>query len=328
MVVKDPAWRTYNLYGLILASDFPFASRLLLGTGQPDLIFTCADAPPPVSGVLPTPVYASRFQTAHGESNCSLYRLDDFDLLRFPGVADFFLDTDRIRCRPADPEDLAAVEIYLLGTVLSYWLERTGVPCLHASAVVANGRAAGFLSYNGGGKSSLGAAMLQGGFPLLTDDVLALEPSPEGFCGRPGYPQMRLWPTEADHFWGPAANLPRVHPDTPKVRVPIGYGSFGGFEDAERAPLARFYLPVRRPPGDGDTAVAFETLSPRDAVIELVRHSFVAPLVEAAGWQSRRLDLFARLAIEVPVKRLIYPSGLEHLPRVRDAILNDLDTGR
>jgi len=316
-------WRTYNLYGLMVASDFPFTSRLPPGPGQPDLTFTCAGAPP-ISGDFPPPVYVSRFRNAQGKSNCSFYRRGELDLLRFPDVGDFYLGTDRIVCQSANPDDPEMVEIHLLGTVLSCWLERTGVPSLHASAVVADGRTVGFLSYNGGGKSSLAAAMMQGGCPLLTDDVLAVEPSPQGFAGRHGYAQMRLWPTEAEHFCGPAAGFPRVHRDASKVRVPVGNGAFGTFDGAER-PLTAFYLPVRRPPGDRDTWVEIEALCPRDAVIEFVRHSFVASLVEAAGWQPRRLDLFARLALAVPVKRLIYPSGLEHLPRVREAILNDLE---
>jgi hypothetical protein len=186
--------------------------------------------------------------------------------------------------------------------------------------VVVNGSAVGFLSFNRGGKSSLGAAMMQGGFPLLTDDVLAIASGADGFSGRLGYPQMRLWPREADHFWGPAANFPRVHPHASKVRVPIGTGVF----DAADKPLAGFYLPARRP-ADEDTAVDFRPVAPRDAVIEFIRHSFVAPLIEAAGWHASRLDFLARLAAEVPVKHLIYPSGLEHLPRVRDAILADLE---
>lgn len=310
-------WGTYNLYGLVLSSDFPFTSPLSPGAGRPDLTFTCASGPP-VEGDLPPPVYVSRLRNARGESNCLFYRLDGLDLLRFPEVGDFYLYTDRIVCHPAD---LGAVEIHLLGTVLSCWLERAGVPCLHASAVVAGGAAVGFLSFNGGGKSSLATAMMQGGCPLLTDDVLAVDSDPEGFSGRFGYPQMRLWPPEAEHFWGSAASFQRVHQDFSKVRVPIDSEAF----DATGRSLACFYLPVRRPLVDGDGAVRFETLSRRDAVIEFVRHSFVAPLVQAAGWQARRLDFFAHLAAEVPVRRLIYPSGLEHLPRVVDEILEDLD---
>jgi hypothetical protein len=313
---------THRLFGLGLASDFPFASRLVAAAGKADVTFTFAGTLSSPGEPLPAPVYVSRLRTARGESNCTFHRLGDRDVLRFPGVGDFALEAHRISCRAAAPADMAAVEIHLLGTVLCCWLERAGTPCLHASAVVTGGGAVGFLSHNGGGKSTLAAAMVAGGCPLLSDDVVAVEECASGFCGHHGYPQMRLWPEEARHFCGATASLPRLHADTTKLRVPVGAGGFGTFDDAKR-PLSRFYLPVRRPAADGDPSVRLETLSPRDAVIELVRHSFVAALVEAAGWQPRRLDLFARLALAVPVKRLTYPSGLEHLPAVRAAILLD-----
>ena len=67
-----------------------------------------------------------------------------------------------------------------------------------------------------------------------------------------------------------------------------------------------------------------EGLRPRDAVIELLRHSFSPHLVEAAGWQSQRLGFFARLVERVPVRRLSYPTGFEHLPSVCAAIQEDL----
>jgi hypothetical protein len=58
-------------------------------------------------------------------------------------------------------------------------------------------------------------------------------------------------------------------------------------------------------------------------LIELVRHSFSPHLVQAAGLQPRRLDLFARLVMQVPVRRLRYPSGFERLPEVVERLLKD-----
>jgi len=60
-------------------------------------------------------------------------------------------------------------------------------------------------------------------------------------------------------------------------------------------------------------------------VIELVRHSFSPLLVEAAGLQPGRFDLFARLARQVPVRRLSYPTGFDRLPGVAEALLRDLE---
>ena len=72
--------------------------------------------------------------------------------------------------------------------------------------------------------------------------------------------------------------------------------------------------------------IGITPVSPRDAVIELVRHSFTPRVVEAIGLQAQRLDFFAQMVQQVPMRRLVYPSGFAHLPRVRDAILEDLQT--
>lgn len=44
-------------------------------------------------------------------------------------------------------------------------------------------------------------------------------------------------------------------------------------------------------------------------------------IVEAAGWQADRLGALSQLVEQVPVRRLVYPNGVEHLPQVVDAIL-------
>ena len=59
--------------------------------------------------------------------------------------------------------------------MLSFSLLSLGYEPLHATAVVVDGEAVAFLGDCGYGKSTLGAAFLARGFPLLTDDVLALE---------------------------------------------------------------------------------------------------------------------------------------------------------
>lgn len=196
---------------------------------------------------------------------------------------------------------------------MSYWFERRGLPTLHASAVAVNGHAVAFVSRHGGGKTGLAAAMVQAGFPLLTDDLLVLEEREGRWEARPAYPEMRMWPDEAAHFAGPPEALPLVQADSEKRRVAIGNGGLGSFLDAS-APLACVYLASRRPERDGD--IEIQPVSRGEALIELVRHSFSPRLVEAAGLQPARLDRLARLVRAVPVRRLVYPSGFDRLPEV------------
>ena len=104
------------------------------------------------------------------------------------------------------------MEIRLLGPVFSFWLELQGIPVLHASAVLVEGQAVAFLSSNYGGKTSLAATLMQAGHPLLTDDFLPVERGDGLYLGRPGYPTMRMWPEEAEHFLGSYEDLGLVHP--------------------------------------------------------------------------------------------------------------------
>jgi hypothetical protein len=235
---------------------------------------------------------------------------------------EFFLEAHRIHCRMTSAADQPLTEVRLLGTVLALWLEWRGRPALHASAVVVDGRAVGFLAGNRGGKSSLAAAFLQAGYPLLTDDILSLLRTPSGVLACPGYPQMRFWPHDARRLLGSTAGLEAVLPGQPKLQVPVGEGGFGVFQ-AEDLPLAALYLPERSAPGE-EAELRIDVLSPQAGLIELVRHAFTPRMAEALALQSSRLDLFARLLRAAPVRRLGYPDGYEHLPRTVEAILADL----
>ena len=245
-------------------------------------------------------------------------------MLRFTEIADFFLWPEHIFCNLLDPAYGYLVEIQLLGIVLSFWLERQGIPMLHAAASVVENRAFAFLSANRGSKSSLAAALMQSNYPLLTDDILPVGKCYNRFIGHPGYPQMRLWPDQAVYFLGHYQELEHVHPAYSKRRVPVGVDGLGTFCETSK-PLACLYLPQRHDPSNGVGAIEIGPVSPGDAVIELVRHSFLATIVEAIGLQEERLGFFAQLALQVPMRRILYPSGLEHLPSVREAILKDIE---
>ena len=67
-----------------------------------------------------------------------------------------------------------------------------GLELLHASAVEVGGRTLAFVAASGTGKTSVAAHLVAGGGALLTDDVLALEPSVDGIAGYPGSPLLSI----------------------------------------------------------------------------------------------------------------------------------------
>jgi hypothetical protein len=317
------------IFGCCLQTNFHFANRLQsISANQksvnPTVAFTLTDsAPVTLDWEQLIPAFVSDRIVETGESVLTLYTHKEYDILRFTNIADFYIWPERIIAHSLNPDYTYLLEIRLLGTVLAFWLERRGMLALHTAATVVNSRAVAFLSSNSGGKSSLVASLVQAGFPLLTDDILPVENKNGVFVGRPGYPQMRMWPEQAQHFLGYYETLEIVHPAYSKRRVPVGAGGFGSF-CSEAQPLACLYIPERRDPAAHGTAVTITAVPPAQAVIDLVRYSFAPRLVQAAGLQPQRLDFFAELVRQIPIRRLIYPTGYEHLPRVRDAILEDL----
>ena len=166
---------------------------------------------------------------------------------------------------------------------------------------------------------------MQMGHPLLTDDFLAVSLPGEEAVAHPGFPQMRMWPDLANHFLGGHAHLPLVVPETEKRRVAVGEEAFGAFCTDER-PLSRLYLPARV--DDSQAAIRVEPIPPQQALIELVRESFLSTVLEKAGLHRERFARLVSLVGSIPMARLVYPSGLDRLPDVRDAILEDMGVER
>ena len=313
----------YRVFGVTLASSFDFETPLRRTNLPVDVTFTCSPrAPKEIAAPEDEATFESPLRLPGGEPLLALHRGRGSDVVRFSEVADFYVGDHRIHCHLLDPTYAFMVEIHLLGLVFSYWFERQGIPMLHASAVAVDGRATVFVATNRGGKSSLACALMSAGHPLLSDDLVGLQITERGPEGRPGFPSMRLWPDQAAHFYGQWEGLGLAHPRYEKRRVPIGDGGFGTFRDAP-APLAVLYLPDRHPPAEAPEA-EFTRIPPSEAVIELVRGSFLPRMAQQSGLARERMALFGRLAASVPMKRLVYPDGNEFLQAVAEAIVTDV----
>ena len=83
---------------------------------------------------------------------------------------------------------------YLLGPVLGFLLRLRGTVCLHASGVVVGDRAIALLGPAEAGKSTTAAAFAKLGYPVLSDDLLALSDTGGTWVVEAGYPGLRLWP--------------------------------------------------------------------------------------------------------------------------------------
>jgi hypothetical protein len=317
----ESSLRIYRLFGLRIGSTYPFKGHLIEDTAVPDIVFNRVYGPPlhfDCQGNVP--LYEDK-KTVDESPVLSIHCHKDHIILRFLKM-DFYVGPESIDVHLRDSSGDYLLEIWLLGRVLPLCLELRGVPCLHASSVVVNREAIGFLSSSHGGKSVLAASLMKAGYPLLTDDILPVRRVGEVFQGMPGNPSMRMWPDQAKYFLGSYEQLDLVDPSYSKRLVPVGPGDFGTF-CSEAQPLKVLYIPEKQSSGD---EIVIEPITPSDAFFEMVKNSFTARIVEALGLQPQRMSFFADMASQIPLRRLRYPKGFHYLSRVSDAILEDFES--
>ena len=201
---------------------------------------------------------------------CFLRLPDGSQYLRWTGLFEFLVAPGgrRILALPTRRASRESFRTYLLGHVLSFALLEMGVEPLHATASVVDGRALAFLGPPGSGKSTVAAAFLEDGWPLLTDDLLVVHMNDGRSLAEPGYPRIKLFPEIAKRLVPGVRPRGRMNPDTPKlVHLLEGRQVW-----PSRAPLERMY--VLRPGRASGARITVRTLAPRRAFADLTRNTF------------------------------------------------------
>lgn len=230
---------------------------------------------------------------------------------------------DHVRGRWPSGMTLADAAEYLLGPVFALVLRLRGVVCLHASAIAAGDGCFAVLAPAGHGKSTSAAAAARRGWPIVTEDLLALAERSGELCAVPSYPRVRLWPDAVAGVFGSPDALPRITPSNPSWDKRYLDLDGNGYRFAqEPLPLRAIYTHER----NADDVASFDRLPPAQAVVTLLANVYTR-------WRPDRrqrafeFELLRRLADAVPVKRFRGPYGLEHIDAnvaaLRDDCLND-----
>lgn len=308
--------RRYRVYGLVLESAIPLPCPHVATRARPDVRLRS--------------IGARRFEQARrllqlpAEPNqwfdCG--RLDDGTrYLRWAGLFEFLISSD---ARTIDYHGLEkasdeSLTTYLLGQVLSFSLLSFGYEPLHATAVVIDGEAVAFLGDCGYGKSTLGAAFLDRGRRILTDDVLTLEMREGCWMAHAGPPRLKLFPSVARTVLARPAGR-RLHADTTKLILPLAAAQVNG----QSVPLRALYvLPEPAPhaarrPG----RVSIAPVEGQEAFLEILRAAFNLMWVDRSRL-ANQFTVATRLVRDVPVRRLAYPRRLSFLSTVCDAVIAD-----
>jgi hypothetical protein len=273
----------YRAFGLAIDSDFVIDELEPRESDGCDLTIRAAPVPPPA-------VSSDDFR--HHEVT------PDGDLLAFQGVGRFLVrDPATIEVDVAAEFDVRLIGLPLLGPVMACRFHRNGSLVLHGSAVAIDGKAHVFLGDKGSGKSTTAAALVAAGFPLVTDDVVALEQRADGsFVVPSAYPAMKLYKEMMGAF--PPRSCQVLQPDEGlhtggKSRVRLS-----GLACADAVPLGPVHC-LRR-----GGANAIEELPTARALHALIRFSHHPRLGPATNTPAETAGLFALAAQFAPLVRV------------------------
>ncbi|MEX1133349.1 MAG: hypothetical protein WED83_00720 [Acidimicrobiia bacterium] len=281
----------YRLYGITLETSWALKTPLREANGEPDLRFSVSSTEPGPGVWAPEPGFTD---PGDDGSEPAVGRIGGHTVVRFPMVGDAWFVTDHeIVFHLTHPEYDFYVEMILLGILLAYWLEQRGFTALHASAAARGGWAIGIMGPNGAGKTSLSLDLVDRGFHLMTDDLLAVSGQSEAPTAHPGFPQVRLWPDEAVERFGSIAGLEKAHPLYEKLRIPLTAQPF----PTEPAKLMGLY--VRTPTQTSNIDIT--PVTGPDALFNLMFNSFALGLLDVPQARERWIKRLGALLGQVPL---------------------------
>ncbi len=245
--------------------------------------------------------YESLYRTESGEPAFRTWAARNESLMRieYQDSTEFWIDLEggKIWARWGERSSFEDAAAYLLGPVFGFLLRMRGVICLHASAVALDGRAIAFAGIPGAGKSTTAAAMVQRGWALLSDDIVAIAEHADGFHAVPGHPMVGLWPDAAEKLYGTASAGRALSGNDSKRALSLGGDQFA----SEAVPLAGIFLLEER--SAEPAALRVERMPQQQALISLVANTY-ANLLLNAELREREFAFLGRLVNSVPVKRL------------------------
>lgn len=247
-----------------------------------------------------------------GGASTMFHRTPAGFIVRFIDGGDFHIDLagGNVTCTPV-PEVSEDYALNLFtNQILPLLWTYDGTPVLHASCVVVDGNAYGFLGRSGRGKSTLAAAFARFGHAFLTDDGMVIEADGNGVKVRPYLASIRLLPDSQGALLGEeSVDVGEDDGWTPKARIPAS----DMIPHAEEAsPLAAIYL-LDEPKSD---CVMFAPLSVPAGVDALLQHSFLLDSHDKARVRTHFRSM-AELAESCPMFALDYPRDFA---RIEDTV--------
>lgn len=312
--------KCYRLYGCRVESDFPLCVPLWPGKNQkPDIRILKASGR---NFFTPSRTDLSKNKIQYlpqPDGSVEILFFDSHECRIVPnGKTVYFKSLAVSSNRKKNGARLAFLH-FLRNNILSFCLLKFGVESLHGSAVVIQNKAVGLIGQSGYGKSTLAASFLKAGYPVLTDDLLAVKKSGREFKAAPGPAHLKLYPETAKQLLPKSLKGIPMNRSARKLVFPLKN------RRAQLSPIPLSALYVLHPRFLKRTSpqIRVRPFAHQEAVINLIRAAH--NLVAQDPVRIRKQFVFASgLASQVPVRAVSYPRNFERVTELRDTLLLDL----
>jgi hypothetical protein len=262
-----------------------------------------------------------------GRPNLIIWRLlatGAFHFVYDDGI-EFLVASDgrHIWCEWSAAATLTDAAVYLRGPILGMVLRLKGHVGLHAGSVAIGQCAVAISGPAGAGKSTMTAALVAHGYPLLADDVSALEVRESAVFVLPGPTRVSLWPDAGRMLYGAATSLPRVTPadglNPSWDKRYVDALELGRFQSTP-LPLAAIYVLGPREVQTEEPRI--EALGPHEAFVELTEDTYVNYAMDDR-MRAREFDVLGRIVRTIPVRKILRPADPASVPDVCRLLLED-----
>lgn len=293
----------YRAYNLTLASDFSLTPlHGARGENGADVSIRRGTV---FSGGLPE----ARVSRAFAQVADNRVWLDVSNIARF-----LIEDGQRITVEPYPGADEDSIRLYLLGSGLGAILHQRGNLVLHANAVRVGDAAVLFAGTSGAGKSTTAAVFHQKGFPVIADDVVAV--NHEG-CVIGGFPQIKLWEDALHHLKIDKDGLDLIRHQMKKYSYPIDPHT------DDHLPVKAVYFLASRNEHE-EHQFEFHPLEGIAQFNHLKRHTYRPNFMEGLGLKPHHLKVAGRMAEDIVSARIVRPSRKFNAEELVDRVLKHL----
>ena len=261
----------YKIFGLQISSEIPL----------PELIPSISDAIPDVSirlDNIPKEIIDPRISGVLYQAKPGYF------LLNIKGTVRYLVKKGKeIIISPEKDSLNSVIRHFLYSTPFAALLYQRGFLVLHASSFINKGQAIILAGASSSGKSSLAVALHQKGYPILSDEIVAISKDESGILWvQPGIPEVYLWDQAAKEL---KLKIESLMPYRDGIKKYI-YRVDQDFPMAS-AQLKMIFSLNR----DNKPHHQIRLLQGKERILALLRSTYLSRLVEGFGLAQTHLEL-------------------------------------